>query len=317
MKWTLITFACFAFAGLLGWGGHTGYVAATDLEAQHQNARLIKNMDNSRSLPASFRLSTSAYQRHIGHTPTRKGLSKLNASASGQFSKRALKAILKLMPADDITIVDLRQESHGFLDGTAVSWYGFRNHENKDKNPTEIEQIQNERLLQVKDAGSVRIYDDKIAAKPRALHINRSFSEQYLADHYEVQYVRFYVADHQHPDDETVDKFLAFVRNLPEGTWLHFHCAGGKGRSTTFITMYDMIRNSSEVSMADIIRRQHLLGGSDLSQTKRSSPWKNKPAVERLNFIKAFYEYTQANPNLELSWSEWKKTKNYPINSAK
>lgn len=306
MKWVMFTALLATVTGFLGWGGHTGYV--NDAEArmpQPGNVKLIKNMDNSRSLPPSFRLSISAYQRHIGPTPTRKGLNKLNASASGQFSKRGLKSILKLIPADDVLLVDLRRESHGFLDGTAVSWYGYRNYENVNKAPIEIENTQQERLLQAKAIGNVRIFDDKVAAKPRPLHVNKAFSEKDLADHYDLGYIRLYVIDHHRPDDATVDQFLEIVRQLPDETWIHFHCAGGKGRATTFMTMYDMIRNSRDVSIDDIIRRQHLLGGSDLYQTKRALIWKNEPATERLEFVKRFYEYTKANPHLEMSWSEW------------
>ncbi|MFA6916920.1 MAG: hypothetical protein WC222_11025 [Parachlamydiales bacterium] len=308
MKWILFTTLLATITGLLGWGGHTGYINDTENRMQSPgNVKLIKNMDNSRNLPPSFRLTTSAYQRHIGPTPTRKGLNKLNASASGQFSKRGLKSILKLIPADDVMILDLRRETHGFLDGSAVSWYGYRNYENVNKTPSEIETIQNERLIQAKTVGNVRIFDDKIAAKPRPLHVNKTFSEKDLADHYDLRYVRFYVTDHHRPDDATVDQFIELVRQLPEDMWIHFHCAGGKGRATTFITMYDMIRNSRDVSIEDIIRRQHLLGGSDLYQIRRALIWKNEPATERLDFVKRFYEYTKANPNLEMSWSEFIK----------
>ena len=36
-------------------------------------------------------------------------------------------------------IVDLRQESHGFLNGNAISWYGTRNAANEGKIGRQIE----------------------------------------------------------------------------------------------------------------------------------------------------------------------------------
>lgn len=306
MKWVLFTGFIASIAAGLGWCGHNKLIdnPFTIVKESHE-VRLIKNRDNIRALPSNFRSSGSAYIRHFGSTPTRKGLVKLKMSGSSQFSKRGLKAILKAIPSNNVLLVDLREESHGFFDGTAVSLYGYHNENNMGKSGLEITKEESDFLKSVQDRGFVLMYDDKHAKEPWPVHVQKAFSESELAGHYKIQYVRLYVTDHHRPSDEVVDEFIKLVRSLPEETWIHFHCAGGKGRTTTFMIMYDMIKNAGEVSEEDIMRRQWLLGGKDLSTPTSSPGWKYEPSLERKRFLKKFYKYARDNPNLEMSWSEW------------
>ncbi len=63
-----------------------------------------------------------------------------------------------------------------------------------------------------------------------------------------------------------VNYFIDFVKNQPKDSWLHFHCKEGIGRTTTFLIMYDIMKNHKDVNLNDIIKRQVLLSGmSDTS----------------------------------------------------
>jgi hypothetical protein len=73
-------------------------------------------------------------------------------------------------------------------------------------------------------------------------------------------YVRISVTDHARPLDDEVDRFILAVRALPENAWAHFHCEAGRGRTTTFMVLYDILRNANRVSLEDIVRRQKILG---------------------------------------------------------
>jgi protein-tyrosine phosphatase len=108
-----------------------------------------------------------------------------------------------------------------------------------------------------------------------------------------------------------VDRFILAVRALPADGWVHFHCRAGKGRTTTFITLYDMLRNAGRVSLEDIVHRQSLLiGDYNLLELAGQSGWKAGLASERADFVRAFYDYARANPGgSQQMWSEWLKAK--------
>src|SRR5262249_41894863 len=63
-----------------------------------------------------------------------------------------------------------------------------------------------------------------------------------LPGHLDITYCRWPVTDHCAPGEETVRAFVQGLRDVPRATWVHFHCHGGDGRTTTFLTMYDMLR---------------------------------------------------------------------------
>ena len=53
-----------------------------------------------------------------------RSIKKLDASGSGQFSAKELDAVRERTGGRPLIVLDLRQESHGFVGGTAVSWFG-------------------------------------------------------------------------------------------------------------------------------------------------------------------------------------------------
>ncbi|PYK63110.1 MAG: phosphatase, partial [Verrucomicrobia bacterium] len=123
-------------------------------------------------------------------------------------------------------------------------------------------------------------------------------------------YVRITVTDHARPLDDEVDRFILAVRALPQDTWTHFHCEAGRGRTTTFMVLYDMLRNAAHVSLEDIVRRQKLLGYNyDVLRPTEPGDWKAPYTDDRIAFVRAFYNYARGNPDGRLRlWSEWLKS---------
>ena len=113
--------------------------------------------------------------------------------------------------------------------------------------------------------------------------------------------------DHARPLDDEVDRFIRAVRALPENAWAHFHCEAGLGRTTTFMVLYDMLRNANRMSLEDIVRRQKVLSnGYDVLQPDEPGNWKAPYAADRAAFVRAFYDYARANPNGRPQlWTEW------------
>ena len=50
-------------------------------------------------------------------------------------------------------------------------------------------------------------------------------------------------------NEDMINYFLDFVKNQPKDSWLHFHCKEGIGRTTTFMIMYDIIKNSDNYGL--------------------------------------------------------------------
>ncbi|HEY5523863.1 MAG TPA: GxGYxYP domain-containing protein, partial [Clostridium sp.] len=74
--------------------------------------------------------------------------------------------------------------------------------------------------------------------------------------------------------------------------------------------MYDMIKNSKEVSSQDIIKRQLLLANFDEEHIKSFNN------TERVTFLENFYKYCKAHEsNSNINWSDWKKALNTTSNS--
>jgi protein-tyrosine phosphatase len=249
--------------------------------------------DNNFELPKKFRIT--------------KGLPNLNLVGSAQFSEQNLNYIIlhNLKPK---YIFDLREESHGFLNGIAISWYEKNNWGNLHRTEQQINKIQNQLLASVKYLKKVSVYKTKpdkdlIEIPPMSI-----FSERALAYKHNITYAHIPVSDHRRPNDEQVDYFIKIVRQIPKEEPLYFHCRGGKGRTTTFMAMVDMMRNGKNTPFEEIIRRQHELGGSNLLET--TSEQFTYYAKERLQFLKQFYIYCQQNKdNYKTSWLQTKNQK--------
>ena len=86
--------------------------------------------EDNEELPKNFRTSLDPVGKVDGIQPDSTGMDKLKISGSGQMSESGMELLLESIRTKTdapIYIVDLRQETHGYLDGTAVSWYGKRN----------------------------------------------------------------------------------------------------------------------------------------------------------------------------------------------
>lgn len=243
---------------------------------------------------------------------------KLNASGSEQPNVSDLKYIINEAKqyttnhsSKEIFIVDLRQEPHVMINEYAVSWYGFKN-----QVPNNLEHELTSKLLQEK---TIRIYKglDKLPDGyfiPKGYSIiepKNIFTEQFIVEQLGANYLRILVTDHFAPETSQVDLFVKFVKNLPNNSWLHFHCRGGRGRTTTFMAMYDIIQNSKVLNLNDILKRQYKLGGVKLSKvnfTLTRKKWKEPAAKDRYSFMKKFYDYVlDPNGYNKSDWSDWIK----------
>lgn len=126
-----------------------------------QNPLTLDAKDNF-TLPRRFRSTSlpisdeklNLYLISHKYLPSFKGYGELKASRSAQFSRKNILAALSLMQGK-VYIVDLRQESHGFINGEDVSWYGERNWANEGQRTSFINDLEInlfDRLINLKTA---------------------------------------------------------------------------------------------------------------------------------------------------------------------
>ncbi len=242
------------------------------------------------------------------------GFIHLKISGSAQFSERTFMKMvrnLSLRP-EKLIVLDLRQESHGFINGKPVSWTdGNYNYANVNKTKSEIEVDENQLLRLAAQAKKILINPVK---EPVTLTVYTVKTERDLVESLGSAYIRLPVTDHNRPTNEVVDQFIQLVKSLPADYWIHMHCKGGKGRTTTFLTLYDMIHNARCVSLQDILARQYLIGGIDLTAVQKQDSEKTRAANERLEFIQQFYLYCQQVPGFDVRWSDWVKKQHSIVN---
>ena len=243
------------------------------------------------------------------------GLRDLRASGSGEFTPEGLKLVLA-RTRGPVTVFDLRQETHIFVNGLPVSWYASRDWSNVGRSQSDIEADEAARVASLTRGSKIDVrpghpvkHGNANSVPPQQVTVERANIERDVVQPAGASYVRITITDHTRPLDDEVDRFILAVRALPENAWAHFHCEAGLGRTTTFMVLYDMLRNANRMSLEDIVYRQKILShGYDVLQPDEPENWKAPYAAKRAEFIRAFYGYARANVDgRPLLWSEWLK----------
>src|SRR5436190_5714367 len=212
------------------------------------------------ALPRNFRTTNDPLNESKGETLATTGLSDLRASGSGEFTPKSLKLVLA-RTRGPVTVFDLRQETHIFVNDMPVSWYASRDWANVGRGQSAIEAEEASRVQSLKPGSEIDIRPgeavkkgDANSAEPQRMMVEHASTERNIVGGAGASYVRITVTDHTRPLDDEVDRFVLAVRALPENAWGHFHCEAGVGRRRTFMVLYDMVGNANRVSLADIVR---------------------------------------------------------------
>ena len=169
--------------------------------------------------------------------PQEEGLSELNISGSAQFSEpqfRELAETLRSCAAGKhVIIVDLRQESHGFVNGIPISWYGSHNWANAGMSLEEIEKDEQERFGSLVGT-TIKAYgrDEDKEINETDIQVKSFMTKKKLVESEGFEYYRLPIQDHTWPTEEELNDFIEFVKNFDkDNIWIHFHCQAGKGRT--------------------------------------------------------------------------------------
>ena len=252
------------------------------------------------NLPKRFR--KSSYINSIIHNINTIGLNTLNISGSQQFSEVNLPLLLKAIETDlPIINFDLRQESHGFINGLPISFQNELNNANKGLNYTQVLQNKNDSINSIKLGIPLTIKNETdMTIIPKEV-----FDENTLVTSNKLKYTRILATDRVLPTPSTIDTFIDVINKIDEESWLHFHCKEGIGRTTAFMIFYDMMKNYKDVSAKDIIERQIALANFDEESIRFLT------SEERMDLYNSFYNYCKDNKgNFNIKYSDYRNQHN-------
>lgn len=274
-------------------------IEAKAMDEKNDVHLVVDLLDYVDKLPKNFRKTTNLSVIENNKNINLVGLDKLNISGSAQFSVKNLPILIDAIGTSlPITVIDLRQESHGFINEYAVSWTDEKNNANAGLTREQVIRKEEQELNSIKLNEPITFYNHpELTLIPTKVQ-----NENYLVESKGLSYKRVTVRDGGIPTDDMVDYFVDIVKNQPKDSWLHFHCKHGIGRTCTFMIMYDMMKNYQSASAEDIINRQVTLANYKESTTESLY---NK---ERIDFLNKFYDYCKANGDgFNIKWSKWKK----------
>ncbi len=266
------------------------------------DVNIKEDSSNTKTLPKNFRKTSDLSSIENINYLNLEGLDTLNISGSEQFTEFNLPLLKENINNDfNIVDIDLREESHGFINGFAISFANSNNSANKGLTYNEVINKENEDLSSIKIGEPLIFYNNNKEIIPKVVQnennsankgltynevINKENedlssikigeplifynnnkeiipkvvqNEEEVTKAKNLSYFRIPVTDGGLPNEDMVNRFVSFVSELPENTWLHFHCKAGIGRTTTFMIMYDIMKNYDNASLDDIIARQVLL----------------------------------------------------------
>ena len=221
----------------------------------------------------------------------------LNISGSAQFTKDQLLNLKNSINKDNICIVDLRQESHGMINDLAISFLNPYKDLNNGFTTEQTIKAENSLLNKIKIGNTIQLYKHT-GIFIKDITVDFISNESQLVTEADMQYKRFAVKDNSAPTPDIVDEFVEFIKNKPDDIHLHFHCAAGKGRTTSFMVMYQAMKNNSNLTLEQLLSYQYNIGGVNLHDNNIL-----------YNFLEDFCIYVQKNKdsNYSISYSQWIK----------
>lgn len=247
------------------------------------------------------------------------GLANLWMSGSGRPNILGFQMIKELIEKNTagkvktIIDLDLRKESHLYLNDNTIYLSARYDLGNVDKTDDEALAAEREWLDKLKTQSYVynvlsgKLFDEEKFSDGIDVPIQSIMSEEEAATQQGFAYVHIPNSTHNLISAHSIDLFIELVRNLPADTWVHVHCRGGNGRTTTFMVMYDMLHNADKVSFIDIIKRHAALPPHyNMFDVDMDGRLFRKFCEHRLKFLIKFYQFSQVSiKGYKGLWSEW------------
>lgn len=227
-------------------------------------------------------------------------LKELTASGSAQFTETGLTKLKEKFADKSLMIVDLRRESHAFVDGLPISWMLWdTNWSNIGWSVDQISEDEEKRLAELRKEKNitiqrVSIVEGKKERTPMSVTVTSAYTESNIAARDGVGYMRVPVSDHQAPEGAQINQLITLFKTKPASGWIHFHCKAGKGRTAAFLAMWDMLAHAKTTTFEDIMKRQNAFSNYNMTEPKPEGRY-FKDLQERLKVLQDFYLYCKNN----------------------
>ncbi|MFC3909616.1 tyrosine protein phosphatase [Legionella dresdenensis] len=292
------------------------FAESTYCDATRERPCLVQDTDYSNSTVRDLRSSLMIADYYSGN---KAGLEQFRASASSQPSEPGWLVVADFIyqqtgnGTQKVTVIDLRQENHGYLNGNAITLTDTHDWINADKSKEMALMYEQEWLntlaVETFISNILNVEQFKMGeyAAGQTLKVQAVNNEKDVVTKLGFNYHRLAVTDHRSPDRREVDAFIGLVDNLPPDGWLHIHCRGGKGRTTTFMVLYDMLKNADKVSLDEILARQAAIPPHyNLTDINKTDPELVPYYYDRLLFLEQFYHFAQSRlEGNHQTWSQW------------
>ena len=292
-----------------GWMRQSGLIATVCMGASGRGAfggevadwpRLIENSNPWAPATAALRFRVAPGECSL--------------SASGAMSEAELDALRAVAPAGAV-VVDTRQESHGLLNGRAVSWWAPANAANAGRSLAEIEADEEARLAWLRARRGQVVTAHRLIKHPEGaptlvpvpVRVERVESEAEAAARYGFAYWRLPMQDHTgHPEPAVVEALVARHLGPAPPVWMHFHCQAGKGRASLYMALADLLGRCGSITLEALVAEHAAAGSVDLLRTADRGPRRDKYAA-RVAFLWDFDRYCrQGAPRRGEAWSAWR-----------
>jgi hypothetical protein len=185
-------------------------------------------------------------------------------SISGAFTYHGINDVLKAAEGvkniEKIWVIDLMQEFHFFMQEDKENFIPLsirakHNHVNKSFYGEILDRHEKTIIKSLKEKHYLEFFTDykthegalnkdKPYTKVKIFYEDLKTEEEMLTSISDkLHYKRFACLDHNPPNTKVLLNFARFLSEefKPESDWLHFHCHAGKGRSTSFAIIFEIL----------------------------------------------------------------------------
>ena len=258
----------------------------------------LNRVHSFRKISSDVPVKRQAHEQCHKINPT--GLNELNAYGSGNLDLDLLKSVIEKEP-NKFYIINLLQIPTYYFKSRNLRWYG-------------IGYLPNRGFFETKKSVRQRLmYKFRKMLRGFPTELNDQSITIFQSEKQVVESLGAHFYTPQMDEDwlvETgyIDELVEFFKQLPNDAKLYFHCSHGKGRTTTFLILYDMFKNASKVSLKDFVNRHYCIGGEDVFNTEvwKDGTWTKRSLERRKELVENFYDYmTDPNGYPNTAWSKW------------